>query len=168
MQRLLGRYAKRPLDFFPVMSSISLSMTRITKLETEPYVVFPKPIGTRCLMYVNPSGQVFMKNMTQHIFRVDKIKMVSCDGKPITDTVLDGIMTREKTYAENFPEIKGKVTFVITDAIRCNGVSLIDSNILQPIACAKVYYTIQTLLKIGLHINLTVFLGNSAVILRRK
>ena len=143
IQTLLGRYANGPLDFFPVMSSISLSMRRITLLETIPYTISPKPTGTRFLMYFNASGEIFMENMTQHIFRVDGMKMVNCDGQPVTDSVLDGIMTGEKM-----------------DAIRCNGVNLIDLNILQRIALVRVCYII--ILKTQLFICITcVFFGLS-------
>jgi hypothetical protein len=70
--------------------------------------------------------------MTQHIFRVDQdhaIEMQSFDGRPITDTLLDGILTREKLDAadascEGNGDEDGttrKLTFVICDAMRCNG-----------------------------------------------
>ena len=162
MQVLLGRYAKGPLNVFPVMSGISLPMKKLSMLETEPFIVSPKPTGRRCLMYVNASGQIFLENMTQHIFLVDNMKMVNCDGQPITDTVLDGIMTREKTDANGCTTNKGKLTFVIMDAIRCNGVSLIDLNILQRIARVKVYCF--KLLKVIFRNNLADTFGTSAFI----
>ena len=140
MHVLLGRYTKGPLNFFPGMTGISLSMKKIPMLESEPYVVSPKPTGTRFLLYVNASGQIFMEKKTQQVFRVDTMKMLNCDGQPITDTVLDGFLTREKTNAGDFGTSKGKLTFVIMDAIRCNGKSLIELNFLQRIALVKVGY----------------------------
>ena len=172
IQTLLGRYANGPLDFFPVMSSISLSMRRITLLETIPYTISPKPTGTRFLMYFNASGEIFMENMTQHIFRVDGMKMVNCDGQPVTDSVLDGIMTGEKIYSDDFTTNEVKFTFVVMDAIRCNGVNLIDLNILQRIALVRVCYII--ILKTQLFICITcVFFGlsrrtNAAMTRNRK
>ena len=91
-----------------------------------------------------------MENMTQHIFRVDEdhaINIQSFDGRPITDTVLDGIFTREKLYGDsscddNLKEEGAgnprKLTFVIQDAIRCNGKDLTQSNIVQRIAYVRV------------------------------
>ena len=75
----------------------------------------------------------------------DAIKMVTSDGRPITDTVLNGIFTREKldTDRDSLSGAKktgatGKLTFVIQDAIRCNGESLTRMNILRRIAFVKV------------------------------
>jgi hypothetical protein len=86
----------------------------------------PRANGTRYLLYVDLAGQIYLENMSQHIFRLDddrSFQMISSDGRPITDTVLDGIITREKC-TDN-----GKLTFLIHDAFRCNGVDLVDLNI---------------------------------------
>ena len=111
-------------------------------------MVGPKPKGPRFLLYVDSSGKIFLENMTQSIFYVDEdhaIKMVTSDGRPITDTVLNGIFTREKldTDRDSLSGAKktgatGKLTFVIQDAIRCNGESLTRMNILRRIAFVKV------------------------------
>ena len=88
-----------------------------------------------------------MENMTQHIFRVDEdhaINIQSFDGRPITDTVLDGIFTREKLYdylscdGDKGSETSVKLTFLIQDAIRCNGKDLTKSNILQRVSFINV------------------------------
>ena len=144
MQVRLGKFAKGPTDFFPAMWPVSLSTKNIHSLASKPYVVAPKPSGPRFLLYVDPSGDVFLENMTQHIFRVDEdhaIKIQMFNGRPITDTVLDGIITREKLLGDAScygKEATRKLTFVIRDAIRCNGKDLTDLNILQRIAFIKV------------------------------
>lgn len=135
----LGNYAKGPTYFFPVMWPSTLSTNNLVCLESKPYVVAPKPSGPRFLLYVDESGTIFMENNTQHVFRVDDnhhIKISSFDGRPIINTVLDGIVTREKT--RDGVENKGRLTFVIQDAIRCGGTDLTSKNILQRIAFVQV------------------------------
>ncbi len=137
LQVRLGECAKGPTDFFPAMWPVNLSTENITSLESEPYVVTPKPYGTRYLLYVNPSGEMFLENLTQHIFRIDDdhaIKMISSDGQSITDVILDGVVTR---VSETHPDA-GRLTFVIMDAIRCRGVSLTQMGISRRIAFVKV------------------------------
>ncbi|KZS02021.1 Uncharacterized protein APZ42_001098, partial [Daphnia magna] len=119
---------KGPEDFFPVNWPVSLTTENIDKLKSSPYVVAPKPSGTRFLFYVDSDGGMFLENMTQHIFRVDEghaVKMVSSDGRPVTDTLLDGVLCKEKlNHDDNCnggEENPKKLTFVIRDAIRCNG-----------------------------------------------
>lgn len=136
LQIKIGKYAKGPLDFFPVMWPVNLSNENINFLETAPYVMVPKPVGPRFLLYVDSSGSIYLENMTQHIFRVDEdhaIKMHS-----VTDTILDGIITREKSSKNCDAESAGRPTFFIQDAIRCNGRDLTGLNILERIAVIKV------------------------------
>jgi hypothetical protein len=134
------------------MWPVSLSKKNVHWLASKPYVVGPKPSGPRFLLYIDSSGDIFLENMTQHIFLVDEdhaIKIETSDGRPITDTVLDGIITREKlngadARCEGNKEdgTTGKLTFVIRDAIRCNGNDLTGLNILERIAFVRVgYYT---------------------------
>ncbi len=144
MQLRLGKFAKGPTDMFPVMWPVALSMKNVHLLVSKPYVVATKPSGPRFLLYIDSSGDIFLENMTQHIFRVDEdhaIDIQMFDGQPITDTVLDGIITREKCNANdsscNGKEATRKLTFVILDAIRCNGNDLTDFNILQRIAFVR-------------------------------
>ena len=129
------------------MWPVNLSLKNIAFLTKEPYVVGPKPKGPRFLLYVDASGKIFLENMTQSIFCVDEdhaIKMVTSDGRAITDTVLDGIFTREKldtdyhSWGAKEMEATGKLTFVIQDAIRCNGQNLTSMGILNRLAFVKV------------------------------
>ncbi len=107
-------------------------------------MVGPKPAGPRFLLYIDSSGDIFLENMTQHIFRVDEdhaIKIETFEGRPITDTVLDGIITREKSVddaSSNGREATRKLTFVILDAIKCSGNYLTGLNILERIAFVRV------------------------------
>jgi hypothetical protein len=109
-----------------------------------------KPSGPRFLLYIDSSGDIFLENMTQHIFRVDEdhaIKIETFDGRPVTDTVLDGIITSEKfngadASCEGNKEegTNRKLTFLIRDAIRCNGKDLTNYNILKRITFVRVSY----------------------------
>jgi hypothetical protein len=125
----------------------SLSTDNVNLLSSKPYVMAPRPIGPRFFLYIDPSGDIFLENMTQHIFRVDEdhaINIQSFDGRPITDTVLDGIFTREKLNGDSScdgdkgAETSGKLTFLIQDAIRCNGKDLTRWNILERVAFINV------------------------------
>ncbi len=150
LQVRLGRFISNGTsDFFAAMWPVSLSTDNVHSLARSSYVVAPKPTGPRFFLYIDPSGDIFLENMTQHIFRVDEdhaINIQSFDGRPITDTVLDGIFTREKlndysSCDNNLKEEGGnprKLTFVIQDAIRCNGKDLTQSNIVQRIAYVRV------------------------------
>ncbi|XP_046655756.1 mRNA-capping enzyme-like isoform X2 [Daphnia pulicaria] len=122
----LGEFAKGPTDFFPALWPVTLSNENIHFLASESYDVVPRANGTRYLLYVDLAGQIYLENMSQHIFRLDddrSFQIISSDGRPVTDTVLDGIITQEKC-TDN-----GKLTFLIHDAFRCNGVDLVDLNI---------------------------------------
>ena len=148
LQIRLGKFISNgPRDFFPAMWPVSLSTDNVHLLASMPYVVAPKPTGPRFLLYIDPSGDMFLENMTQHIFRVDEdhaLNIQSFSRRPVTDTVLDGIITREKVNEDSSSDTgKGeestrKLTFVIQDAIRCNGKDLTTSNILQRIAFVRV------------------------------
>lgn len=143
LQVRLGRFSKGPKKFFPVNWPVALSTENISNLTSGNYVVAPKPTGPRFLLYVDSSSEMFLENMTQHIFRVDEdhaVKMVSFDGLSITDTVLDGAFCKAKrndncSGGEDSPE---KLTFVIRDAIRCKGLDLTDMNIVERIGFVKV------------------------------
>ena len=147
MHVLLGKFTKGPKNFFSVMWPVVLSTKNVNLLASKPYVMGPKPSGPRFLLYIDPSGDIFLENNTQHIFRVDEdhaINIQSSNGEPITDTILDGIITREKIndagskYDDQENGHPGKLTFVIQDAIRCNGKCLINLNIVQRIAFIRV------------------------------
>jgi hypothetical protein len=137
LQVRLGQCANGPTNFFPAMWPVNLSTGNISSLESKPHVVTPKPYGTRYLLYVNPSGEMFLENLTQHIFRIDDdhaIQMISSDGQSITDVILDGVVTR---VSEKHPDA-GRLTFVIMDATLCRGVGLTHMGISQRIAFVKV------------------------------
>ncbi|EFX64762.1 hypothetical protein DAPPUDRAFT_265827 [Daphnia pulex] len=72
MQVRLGRFTKGPTDISPVMWPVSLSKKNVHLLASKPYVVGPKPSGPRFLLYIDSSGEIFLENMTQHIFRIDE------------------------------------------------------------------------------------------------
>ena len=139
MQIRLAKYVGARIHehtFFPAMWAVNLSMENIHQLELQPAFVTPKPEGPRFLLYVDSSGDIYLENMTQHFFRVDSdhaIQMVSADGNTITDTVLDGIFTREKKS-----DGKGKLTFVIRDGIRYGGQDLTKMNVSRRLSFVKV------------------------------
>lgn len=143
LQVKLGRFAHGPKNFFPANWPVSLSMDNIRHLEMEPYVVTPKPVGVRYLLYIDSEGSMFMENMTQHIFKLDEDRAPQLTTK---DTVLDGLVMRKirpdgLTNSEANDEIevaKGKLTFVIMDATRCSGVDLTRRNIQERISFVRV------------------------------
>ncbi len=125
------------------MWSVHLKPRNILELETRPHFVIPKPHGTRYLLYVDPSGQIYLENYAQNIFRIDEdhsVKFISSDGQSITDTILDGVITR---VADKRRPDAGRLTFVIMDAILCRGVSLKQMNIKQRIAFVRVIIYIK-------------------------
>jgi hypothetical protein len=144
----IGECAKGPTEYFPAIWPVDLSTGNIPSLESKPYVVTPKPFGTRYLLYVDPSGEMLLENLTQHIFRIDDdhaIKMISSDGQPITDVILDGVVTR---VSEKHPDA-GRLTFVIMDAILCRGVGLTQMGISQRI----VYIKVNSIIVLIKHLN---------------
>ena len=142
LKNFLGECARGPKSKFPVMWSVHLTSRKIPKLESQPHFVIPKPHGTRYLLYVDPSGQIYLENYAQNIFRIDEdhtMKFISSDGQSVTDTILDGVITR---VADNRPDA-GRLTFVIMDATLCRGVSLKQMNIKQRIAFVRVIIYIK-------------------------
>lgn len=139
IQTRLGNYANGPTDLFPGMWPITLSMENIHVLESKPYVVSAQPCGSRMFLYVDSSGKIYLENMTQHIFQVDDncALMLVSNGRPATDTVLEGVMTTVKPAANGDNCIK-QFTFVIQDAIRCIGKDLTGLNIQNRIDFVKV------------------------------
>ena len=139
MQVRLAKYVGVQIPnhtIFPAAWAVHLTMENIHQLELNPHFVTPKPEGPRFLLYVDSSGDIYLENMTQHFFRVDSdhaIQMVSADGNTITDTVLDGIFTREKKS-----DGKGKLTFVIRDGIRYGGQDLTKMNVSRRLSFVKV------------------------------
>jgi hypothetical protein len=136
MQVLLGNYVGARVfehTFFPALWAIPLSMENIHQVQSKSHFMrdfmTPKPSGPRFLLYIDSSGQTYLENMTQYFFRVDTdraVQFISTDGRAITDTVLDGIFTREKDAKNN--------------AVRCNGQDITKMNVFQRIAFVKVIY----------------------------
>ena len=58
----------------------SLSQENLTNLTWGSYVVAPKPNGTRYLLYVDSTGDVYLENQSLHFFRMDRaIQLLSPD-----------------------------------------------------------------------------------------
>jgi len=134
LQVRLGRFNHGALNFFPVNWPASSNSRNIKLLETQPFVVSPTPVGTRFLLYIDQKGRIFMENMAQHIFKVDQDK---APWMTSTDTVLDGIVTR-MVIRDGSIQNKGKLTFVIMDVTRVNGVDLTKKGILERMSAAQV------------------------------
>ena len=136
MQAKLGKYSHGPRDWFPVNWPISLCQENLSKLTSQSYVVSLKPDGPRFLFYINPVGQIFMENQERHFFLLDPeraVKFLSSDQRVLTDTVLDGYLVRKLTQDAGHP-----LTFVICDAIRCDGIDLTGLGIMERINHVKV------------------------------
>ena len=142
MQHKLGRFSNGPTDFFPANWAVSLNSTNLNLLRSAPYVVAPKPDGTRYLFYVDSNGDVYLENQTQNFFRMSEdraIQLLSSDGRVLKDTVLDGYFVRR--ICSSGPENQGRLTFIIQDAIRCNGKDLTGLGILRRIDFIEVLIT---------------------------
>lgn len=133
LQVKLTHFNHSSFNFFPANWPVTLDLSNIKRLTTEPFVMAPKPAGIRYLLYVDHEGEIFMQNITQHIFKVAR----DCAPQMTTsDTILDGIVVRKRQ--SNNQEIKGNSTFVIMDATRVNGVDLTGKSIQERIAAVKV------------------------------
>jgi hypothetical protein len=138
-----------PYDFFPAAASTtnSLNKANLESLKSEPYVVAPSPDGTRYLLYVDSTGEVYLENQTINFFLMDKnraIQLLSHDRSVLKDTVLDGYFVRPKILdsgiaADKNGDKRGRLTFVIQDAIRCNGTDLTGRGIVDRIAFIEVF-----------------------------
>ena len=82
---------------------------------------------------------MYMENETQHIFVVDPDFAPRLIPK---DTVLDGIVVRkivrDGAAQSRSAEAKGKLSFVIMDATRVNGLDLTQKNIKDRISVVQV------------------------------
>ena len=148
MQHKIGRFADRPIDFFPAAWAVSLNQKNFDLLSFAPYVVTPKPDGTLYLLYVDSVGDVYLENQTQNFFKMSEnrtVQLLSSDRQVLKDTLLDGYFVRRicSTGSEG-PDQLGRLTFIIQDAIRCNGTDLTKRGILQRIDTIEVilfYYS---------------------------
>ena len=141
MQIRLAVFNEGPREQFPVNWPVSLNRDNINQLETDgPFVVAPKPLGIRYLLYVDSDGVMFMQNNTQHIFKVDQ------DLAPRlipNDTILDGIVVKKLVRGESSnDEGNGKLSFVIMDATRFDGEQLTQKSILERISAVQVLKSI--------------------------
>ena len=78
---------------------------------------------------------MFMENHTRNIFKLDQEFTPKLSVK---DTLLDGIVVRKIVTGEGNQEAKGKLTFLIMDAIRCHGVDLTRKSIQERISIVQV------------------------------
>ena len=135
---LLNQITKRELvHSFPVNWPDIMNQSNIKLLSAIPskhYVVAPKPNGVRYLLYIDSFGQIFLENSAANLFSINQDRLVQLllsNGQVLIDTVLDGYLVRECDH--NLPqENKGsRLVFVITDAIRCNGIKLYNLGIVE-------------------------------------
>lgn len=122
----ISEATKGPPNFFPAMCPVNLTMQDLHLIGSNsqtPYVMTISPAGPRFLLYIDPAGQIFMENTSQQIFRVDSdhaINIISSDGHPITDTILDGVIAREKLIpcysCRNYTLDSQNVAYAMLDA----------------------------------------------------
>lgn len=149
-QTKLGNLNQGSGNKFPATSPISLHKDNMKQLKTEQFVAAPKPEGIRYLLYVDPDGRMFLEqDKTQHVFIVDPDRAPQAIPR---DTILDGIVVKKIVRAgeaasnSNSADVEGKVTFVIMDATRVNGVDLIPMTILDRISFVMVNLNMRKLL----------------------
>lgn len=137
MLKLLGSYNHSPKDIiFPVNWPVSLDKSNIKRLETEQFVIAPKPDGPRFLLYVDSDGKTFLLNNTHRVFKLEQ----SHAFKRIpADTVLDGVVVVSKIVPSEAAQNAGKPTFVIMDATLVNGKDLTQMGIRERISAVKVF-----------------------------
>jgi len=112
---------------------------KIKELKKKPYVVAPKPLGVRHLLYANPQSRMFMQNGGKKIFELDP----NCVPQLIpADTILDGVVVRKLIVRDGNQEAKGRLTFVIMNAYRCNEENLKKKSMLERISIVQVHIQI--------------------------
>jgi len=103
------------------------------------YVVSPKPLGTRCLLWANLNGQIFLENEDTQLFKIDE----ALTGQLMIrkDTILDCVAVRKIVRdgtAQSNEEANGMLTFVIMDAIRVYGRHVKDKTLQERISIVQV------------------------------
>ncbi len=79
---------------------------------------------------------MFMQNGGKKIFELDP----NCVPRLIpADTILDGVVVRKLIVRDGNQEAKGRLTFVIMNAYRCNGENLKKKSMLERISVVQVY-----------------------------
>jgi len=125
-------------NFFPGKWHVPLNPRNINKLQ-QPYVVAATGTGPRYLLYIDQDGDIYLENNRQQIFQIDKEHTVHFLGKHrqlLTDTVLDGIITKRKRSDDS----SSGFVFVIQDSFRCNGKDLVKQGIEERLACVQVFF----------------------------
>ena len=138
LQKRLGLFNHMPKNLFPVNWAISLKRSHLKSLETEQFVVTPKPTGIRCLFFADSEGVQYMQNGTQNMFKLTQSNVFQLIP---AGTVLDGIVVRKivrRKTAQNRNQLE-KPTFVIMDATRVNGKDVTRKSILDRISIVQVY-----------------------------
>lgn len=151
--RRLAGYKKPPM---PVNWPVTLTRDHLYSLETSPYVVRLKPEGPRYLLYADNEGNVYMENNARNLFEFDEdhaLQIVDYRGQPMKNTLLDGIVTlpvspydssKENCDSpqENSDPTKEncRITFLVHDAIHCNGRDLKALGVMQRIKFVDVSF----------------------------
>lgn len=123
-------------SIFP--ATLPVPITTFNQLENGSFVFSPKPLGIRYLFYFDKKGRTFLEDSAENIFKVAKSRAFRVIPP---ETVLDGIVVRKIVRAEhdsNQEASNGKLTFVIMDATRVNGVDLTQKNILERMSAVQV------------------------------
>ena len=145
-------HAQPNVGGLPVNWPFQLSRANIHHLEAEPYVVSPKPFGMRYLIYIDCEGKMFLVNNSRRLpmrntFKLDQDRALQLIP---ADTVLDGFLSRkilrDGAHENSQDWSKGKLTFIIMDAIRCKGVDLTQKSIQERITAIQVNYNFENVL----------------------
>ena len=146
MQHKLGRFPNGPTDFFPAISSVLLNQDNRDFFVTgwTLNVVAPNPEGTDYFLYVDSVRDVYLENQTQNFFQMSRdkaIQLLSPDRRALKDTLLDGYFVRRlnTVSGDEAAANQGRLTFIIQDAIRCDGTDLTRFGILERIAFIEVF-----------------------------
>jgi len=137
----IHHYNRAPKGFlgFPTNTSFYLATGDIQHFKKKPYLVSPRPQGDRYLLYTDGHGRMFLEDRVQRILKVDQDRTPQIPK----NTVLIGIVTRkiirnENAQNSNSEANDGKLTFVIMDATRVNGVDLTQKNVTERISTIQV------------------------------
>ena len=142
MQLKFSLFTNWSKEFFPVIWPLALNKKNLKHLTWSSYVVTPKPRGHRYLLYVDSYGDIYLENPTQNFFRVSEDREIQLLS---ADTLLDGyfvhpVAAGSDDKTEEVPgENQGRLTFLIQDAIRCDGVDLSGLGIIERIAFIEVH-----------------------------
>ena len=148
----------------PVNWPVTLTRDRLRSLETSPHVVRLKPEGHRYLLYADNEGTIYMENNARNLFEFDEdhaLQIVDYSGQPMRNILIDGIVTKHISHPDSQkencdsqkenddsqkengdqPKEKLRVTFLVHDALHCNGRDLIKLGVMQRITFLEVSFT---------------------------